>query len=394
MPFAFLLLAAATASPPTASQTVSPLTVDQFAALLSKARNEKDAKLARRLSKLKLTERASAATLAQWDAEFPGKRTRQALAELADASAFLHLPPSEIPNQPAPDAAALRQILVRSIAYVNKTLRKLPDFYALRTTTSFEDQAATIQDRQFKCGPPGLLLPCPPQVHATSRAPSGETPLRLAGQFSTTVTYVDGQEVDGSGFDSLSLSLPKLGLVTNGEFGPILTVTLGDALKGEIYWSHWEKGPTGLLAVLRYTVPADQSHYRVTLPGEGGEKPILPAYHGQFAIDPTNGAIYRITVIANPDPSHKNVITAIMVEYSSVVIGGMPYICPVKGVAFSKWLAPYPAADGQSEQPLLVTRLNDITFTRYHLFRSEMKILPDASTNLSPPTRPRLLRRH
>jgi hypothetical protein len=262
----------------------------------------------------------------------------------------------------------------------------LPDFYAQRTTTSFEDPAATLQDRNFSCGPPGLPLPCPSQDRAASLAPSGETPLRPAGEFSTTVTYVDGQEVDGSGFDSLSLSLPKLGLVTNGEFGPILTVTLGDALHGNIYWSHWEKGPTGLLAVLRYTVPADQSHYRVTLPDAGDEKPILPAYHGQFAIDPTNGAIYRITVIANPDPSHKDVITAIMVEYTSVVIGGMPYICPVKGVAFSKWLAPYPAAAAQSEQPLLVTRLNDVAFTRYHLFRSEMKILPDASTSPPPST--------
>ena len=66
-----------------------------------------------------------------------------------------------------------------------------------------------------------------------------------------------------------------------------------------------------------------------------------------------------------------------MVEYGSVVIGGKVYTCPVRSVSMSI---------GRSEQGFTalgptvsrkVTRLDDVVFSDYHVFRSEMRILPD-----------------
>lgn len=383
------VLGAAIASPSFAAQRVTEVTVGQLAELLSHAHGERDAKLARRLSTLKMKERIGATRFARWTSEFQGRHTRQALTELADGSAFLDLPAADISDEAVPDADALRQIMLRAINYVNKTTRKLPDFYALRTTTSFEDAAAFHEDRQANCSLPGLLLPCTSETQAgIGHGLSGETPLRAAGHMSAMVTYVDGKELDnGAGVNSLSLSLQKLGLVTNGEFGPILTVTLGDALHGKIFWSHWEQGATGLLAVFRYTVPAKDSHYALELPSTGNNDFILPAYHGEITIDPASGNIFRITMIADPEQPNQTVQAAVMVEYGEVVIGGNSYTCPVKGVALSRLPITYGGSVVHPGPAAWVTRLNDITFTRYHLFRAEMKILPGAgatSTSAAP----------
>ena len=93
-------------------------------------------------------------------------------------------------------------------------------------------------------------------------------------------------------------------------------------------------------------------------------------------------------MIANPEQPNQSVVTAMMVEYGSVVIGGKRYICPVKGVAFSRLPVPLGNVREHPKQSLLVTRLNDIVFTRYHLFRAEVKILPESGPNAPNPAVP------
>lgn len=79
--------------------------VDQLEQTLAAAHSLQDAEVARQLSGLELTERLSTAKLDRLKAELPGEKSRQALMILADASAFLDPPATEISNQPAPDLA-------------------------------------------------------------------------------------------------------------------------------------------------------------------------------------------------------------------------------------------------------------------------------------------------
>ncbi len=65
-----------------------------------------------------------------------------------------------------------------------------------------------------------------------------------------------------------------------------------------------------------------------------------------------------------------------MVRYAPVSIGGSSYLCPVKGVAiFKGTLRDIYSMIGPAAHLPLITQIDDISFTDYHLFRTEMRIL-------------------
>jgi hypothetical protein len=117
--------------------------------------------------------------------------------------------------------------------------------------------------------------------------------------------------------------------------------------------------------------------------GTGPYAPIS-AYHGEITIDPKTGAVFRVTAQADFPPRSPMLRSDLMVEYGPIVIGGQTYICPARSVAISR---------SRTEKLLHVwnmdfsvygpfeTTINDVTFSDYHLFRSESRILTDV-----PPT--------
>jgi len=134
-------------------------------------------KLAQRLSDLELTERLSTASLERLRALSPGIKSTQALKILADESSFLALPAAEIPAVPAPDVATQRQIMGLVVSYVSKTIHQLPNFYATRVTTHFEE---TPQDQ-------------------TAFGTIKYQPLHQTSVISATVLYREGQEIVDKG---------------------------------------------------------------------------------------------------------------------------------------------------------------------------------------------------
>lgn len=379
------------AAPAFAASQVTSVTVEQVSQFLITSGHEKDAKLARQLSTLQLTERADQETLAKWRAKISGKQTRRALTELADASAFLPLPKSaSLANSP-PAPVEMQDIIDRAIRYVNQAVPRLPDFYALRTTTHFEDAPALQQDVRNACKGAAYQSLCLANAGANTPPIISEfNPLHFEGATTATVTYRDGQEVTSQHFENaFAPRQQQYGLVTTGEFGPILVVVLGDALHGKVFWDSWQQSPAGPLAVFRYVVSKEKSHFMVSCPSVSGAQEVIPAYHGEFAIAPSTGTVYRITMISDLEPPLQDQEASIAVEYESVPIGGASYICPVRGVAFSR-VPVFSSRLGKIvKMPLMQTRLNDVTFTRFHLFRAEMKILSEAGgRSLSTPAQP------
>jgi hypothetical protein len=108
----------------------------------------------------------------------------------------------------------------------------------------------------------------------------------------------------------------------------------------------------------------------------------ISAYHGEIAIDPADGSILRLSVIADLEPADQVVKSNILVEYGPVEIGARSYICPVKSVSI--WVAKIP------ESKALQTMLNDVVFAQYHLFRSESRVLTgnDGDAAVHPDTIP------
>lgn len=365
---ALLLILAGMALPALAAKQVTVQELDQ---MLAAAQGKRDAEVARELADLELTERASTAKLSQWEASFPGLKTRQALVALADASAFLDLPKAENPARTAPDIAAQRKMMALTLDYVSNTIPRLPNFFATRDTTRFEDTPQGDQGNwTFSGRHQGL--------HFLERS-------------SVTVLYRDGKEVLDAGAAKAKAKAPSpfgQGLTTVGVFGPILYIAITDAAHGNLSWSHWEQEVGGPRAVFRYTVPQEKSHYKVswcctTYKREGNQLFLktfekLAGYHGEIAVDAETGTIVRLTLEADFEPSDPISKAAIAVEYGPVEIGAKTYICPVKSVSLS--LAPeqvslrVQSSGGKAAGPQK-SSLNDVAFGNYHLFRAEMRIL-------------------
>ncbi len=377
--FAVLMLLAALASPLWAKDEpiAEKVTVLQLEARVAAARGQADADAAQQLSGLELTERLSAVRFARMNDGLPGEKARQALLIVADSATFLD-PPAEISASSLPDAAATRQMLTAIVNYVNTTVRQLPNLIATRNTTSFEDRPQ--EDVQE---PTGIVS-------------YSYLPLHVVAKSSVQVTYRDRQEVA----DEKTLKHgPKIGgLATSGEFGPILSMVVGDALKGKITWSRWEQGADSKEAVFHYTVPGDKSHYNVQFccvsdgfnsDGTANVRVFSErvGYHGDIAFDPAAGSILRITMEAELPSGDLVSRAGIAVEYSPVEIGGMTYICPAKSASVLRAnIAHHTGAYSRSNyKGAAKTFLNDVVFDQYRRFGTESRIVAGDSGESNKP---------
>lgn len=347
-----------------------PVSVAQLERILILYEKKRDSAAATELFGLRLTERLSSPRLASMTAALPGHKAREALVALADQSAFLRPPEAEIPAKPAPDFTEARRIVSLMLDYLGRTIQKLPNFYATRTTVHYDD---TGKD------PTGVPLN------------SGE-PLHWNGVTSATVVYDDGKEIADAGLLKPKQPDPEeMGLVTKGTFGPILLTVIGDGARSQMTFSRWEQGTDGPAAVFRVAVPKDKSHYQVTYRSPSQTQPAEQptSYHGEVSIDPATGTILRVTVQADFEPGADMVRAGIVVEYGPVDIGAKNYICPVRSVSLSQGRAKTPVGvpPGTVSVPgPEITRLNDVTFGNYHVFRAEVRVLTedDAAPNEKP----------
>lgn len=346
---------------PAFAQVVS---VEQLGQTLTtlKATKASDGAIARAIGSMELSEHLTDLTLDRMKAEFkPGPKTLLSLEFLSYSSTFLDPPPAELPEKDPPNDAANQSMLSAANNFVATTLRHMPDFIATRTTRSFDNSSVAVSH-------PGT----PPSQ------------LELMGTMSQKITYREGREtaLENSSISKFKSSREESGpgLTSQGEFGPILATVLGDSSRGSVSWSHWEQTSVGLAAVFHYEVPAYGSHYMVDFCCENDEFPDFPgsfyhgtpAYHGSLFVDPTTGAILRLTLEAELDPSGPLISSAVSVEYGSVDIGGKSYICPVQSVAVSSARS-YLVRDSRETT---VHRLNQVVFTNYHRFGSTVRMLP------------------
>ena len=359
---AMFAIALAMALPGNAVQRV---TVEQLERILTEAQSMSDNDLAEKLSDLRLTERLTSAQLARWRAGIAGSRSQRALLGLADRSAFLELPEARIPETPAPDLAEQHKIMGLTATYVAKSIPQLPRFYATRSVTHFEDD---------------------PGSGETDSADGGGT-LSAVRISKSTVMYREGEEVTEPGPVKVAKPVTQdKGLRTWGAFGPILGLVLLDAAQNKLEWDHWEEGAGGPMAVFRYAVAKEKSHYEVrfccvaTSYGlESEDFHVMSAYHGLIAVDPANGTILRLTLEADLGADDPISRAAIAVEYGPQELGGMTYICPSRSVSISvaQTLRNVKDAEGR-DWPRMGPKqmlLNHVVFEQYHLFRAETRVL-------------------
>ena len=369
------------------------VTVAQLEQALSAAHtaHKPDAEIARQIGGLELSERLTEATLNRLAAYLDaGSQAALALQLLADQSAFLDPPASEIPSTAAPGDAAQQRMIEAARRYVAQTVPRLPNLFAIRTTNRYDDSPYEVK----KGGWP---------------VRSG---LHLVNTSSREISIFDERTNQSTNASSANWQ-EQSGLVSGGEFGSTLSMILSDTVNGKVAWSHWEQTPTGQVAVFQYSVPSSASHFEVinslqretplegtatpsvgsrqgsgieTKPSGGGSNMSTfltrPGYHGSLWVDPVTGSILRITMDADTKGSAQFKRAAIMVQYGPVQIAESTFICPVRSLALSM------AVNGANLDPLTrmpgdapTVWLNESLFAGYHRFAATTRIVKDTATS-------------
>lgn len=348
------------------SMAAKQVTVAELQQLLvaQEAAHKSDAEIANKLSNLELTEELTPLKFHRIIAAHAlGPQAAQALDLLADASALLAPPKSELPDAAKPDTAAQNAMFRAAADYVVKTLSHLPNFLATRETRSFNDSPEIADQDGFA-----------PVV-----------PMHFVRTFRREVTYRDGKEVLQAA-ESAGKSNPApepVGFNTQGEFGPVLSAILTDSLQGSVQWNRWEQGASGPIAVFHFDVPQASSHYvvdfcctpDVTLRMNAAPTSYhgTPGYHGNLFFDPAGSAIVRVTLETDLKDTYLVRRAALSIDYGVVEIGGHNYVCPTRSVAIWQEMNRIGRVVGGY---IPVTWINETTFAGYHRFGSTSRILP------------------
>lgn len=374
------------------------VTVDQLAERIAAQRRRSDKDLARTLDELELTQRLPAPRRAELLAFMRGDKSRQAFAILADLAEIYDPPATEIPTDSAPSLDDQKAIIARAVDFAATTVQILPRFYAARDTIRFQRESPAHIVREPRPASAWIDLDTG-TLHVikpiTAEAPSLK-PFRFVDAQHATVLYRGEQEVAENDPRPGEKKTAEHGAETWGEFGPFLRLILTDILNTAPEWLHWEKGETGPLAVFRFDVPRDKSHYTVRyccvpLIGNLMLHPVsdIPPYSGQIFIDPATGAVMRLLLITRPAyiPIER---ADIAVEYAFVDLGGKQYLCPRRSVSITlahppRSSAPPTAQNGGSDPEGRVisyeapktTAINDVHFADFHMAMGEMHVVPE-----------------
>src|SRR6202167_503034 len=191
-----------------------------------------DAEIARQIGGFELSERLTEASLRRLTTHLDaGSQAALALQLLADQSAFLDPPASELPSTAAPDDAAQQRMIEAARSYVAQTVPQLPNLFAILTTNRYDDSPYEVK----KGGWPvrsGL------QLVYTSRP---------------AISIFDERTNQSTNASSANWQTQS-GLVSGGEFGSTLSMILSAPFIATGPWSSWEQTPTGQVAVFHYSV--------------------------------------------------------------------------------------------------------------------------------------------
>lgn len=332
-----------------------------------------DAELTRRLANMRLTERLSTPRLNKLLAEVKDEGVKQQLTALADTSALLNLPADEVPAKQAPPMAEQEEMMRRMFEYLKTAIPRLPDFFAERDTVFYEQKPLS----------PG----------ETWKTYTGDTALRAAATSRATVLYRDGKEVVSDEVNKQKRGASHhRSLEMRGAFGTALVSLLSNAAAqgNTVGWDHWEQGEHGLEAVFHFHVAEAGSLFQTSYcctPKDNGTAIFRrqTEYRGQFAVDPETGAVLRLAVSATLDldrePDLPVKLSEMVIEYAPVKIGGGTYVCPVRSVSVSRGRTVRDIHEWGKVVYLygpFEDLIDEATFSQYHRFGSESRILTDA----------------
>ncbi len=349
---------------PPATERVS---VKQLETFVENAHNLSKAEFQSHLQGMELTERLSDDLRVQLVHEVRGKQAREAVEVIADKSVFLPPPADEILSTPKPDMATQKKIIASAITYINTTIPKLPDYFANRITVHYHEDEP----------PAGQSWKTAWADHALHEGETITAAIHLHDGKERTEKVTIKNAPDKPGNDQLQ---------TIGTFGPILATVMiaATAPESELTWNRWEKGESGPLAVFHYRVPKETPLFSagfccLAVDFESIAFSTRAPFHGEIAVDPSTGAILRLTIEADLAWRLPLEQSDVMVQYGPVSKGPVTYICPMRSVSISRHRRVM-ALDEWGEHFKVYgpfeTVMNEMRYEKYHFFGSTFRIVP------------------
>lgn len=312
-----------------------------------------------KLSDLKLSQRLSSGRLELLLRKVGGSAVREALIAIADESQFRELPRDEDVGQPIPSKDEQKKMLARALVYTQQAAAGWPSFSAARDTLRYEGTATAIPDglqddltmgwgRKWLRSPGSENWECPGQIKMDhARLVSIE-------KGSQTILVRAGHELHTLGSNGGEFTCMHGAVSTWDEFGELAVFLPLVMNAGQVNWSHWEQGPSGLLAVFRCTVAIYVSvmPYAVTFPPR-------VSMEGEIAFDPETGTVFRLAIQRKWKEVDFDKGYDTLVEYGAVSMAGATYFLPLHRVAIFR--APFLRGRNDNKESEKIYRHYDLT---------------------------------
>ena len=340
------------------------ITVQELKDMLTQMQQQKksDEEVATALKQVELTEQMTPDALNTLGSLVPGQQSLAQMYVLESRSAMLPPPPSEIPNDPAPDAAGQKALLDKASDYVSKTYGQLPDLTATKTTIRFQDSMDVVQSSSG--------------MHSSASEVDTNFGLGNSPQFFRLINVANSAIESNGGVEKMPTAKDTVAWGRNGyialeEQGPVLTTVLSEAQNtGKFSWVRWEMVNGKKTAVFAFTVDKKKSRYAVnyccfpdteqagmmsySMPKAGGGsapsstnatakgnlqtntnwknyKATVP-YHGELFINADTGIVVRLINDADFKSSEVVHQEDTRIDYGPVTVGDKALVLPVKTI--------------------------------------------------------------
>jgi len=321
-----LAIAACTAMPP--DQTVAGLISLVRSAI---QQGENDSQLAKALHRIKLAESLDRHTIEELASQGAGPKTLVELERLRRTSAGFPVAALEARRAPAP--VEQQQIVEMARERALNFTRSLPDFICTEVVRRYND-----------------------------------TRSRLLDTLTLKLTYFEHKEkYELLAINGRSTVLPYEsvgGVITQGEFGSLLSEIFDRRSGADFHWDHWTTLRQRLAQVYAFRVPAERSHYRILVGGRGSRDETVAGQHGFVYVDAETSQTVRIASQAEGIPPDFPVLSSsTTLDYGFAEVGGRRFLLPLD-------------AEARMSTAQMRSR-NEVEFHSYKKFAAEATITYD-----------------
>jgi hypothetical protein len=306
------------------------ITVQQLKDLLVTMQQGKktDQQVADQIKGMELSEELTAAVKSDLMFASPGPLTSEQICVLEARSSMLAPPPSDLPSDAAPDAAAQKAILDKAIEFAAKNDQQVPRLTALKVVAHYGHINAF--NRWGGAGQAGF------QPVGIRRDQGDGRIMSLTSKYPETVEINQGiEKVTASKAD---IRLTRVSPIAENSTRPALSLILRKADEGgNIHWLRWETINGVKTAVFSYEVDKKNALYSVdyccfptknSIDTDWAPFKKTVGLRGEFFIDPDTGTTLRLVMKAELASTDFVEQEDTRIDYGKETIGGNIYVVP------------------------------------------------------------------